>query len=231
MPRHPIIRRTLHTERSRVEALAETWVEELANAVTHGIGAVLSIAGLVVMVTFAAFSGDPWRIVSCAIYGTSLCMLYTASTLYHTFQHPTLKSFLRICDHSCIYLLIAGSYTPFALVTLRGPLGWTVFGVIWGLAFAGIIFKLFLTGKHEMLSTLLYLGMGWISVIMAKPLLAHMPMAGVGLIIAGGVAYTFGVIFYAWERLPYNHAIWHLFVLAGSLFHFLAVLLYVLPVR
>jgi hemolysin III len=203
--------------------------EEIANSITHGIGALLSIAGLAVLVGFSTTRGDAWHIVSCSIYGTTLILLYLASTLYHSIPIPRLKSFLRTIDHSAIYLLIAGTYTPFMLVNLRGPWGWSLFGTIWGIALLGIILKTTSFGRLPGISLGFYLAMGWIVVIAIKPLLAVLDKGGLELLILGGLAYTGGVIFYVWEKLPYSHAIWHLFVMAGSAFHFFAILFYVIP--
>ena len=203
--------------------------EELANALSHGLGVGLSIAGLVLLVVRAALYGDAWQVVSFAIYGASLIILYLASTLYHSFHNPKVKRFLRMVDHSAIYLLIAGTYTPFVLVTLRGPWGWSLFGTIWGLALLGILFKAIFGHRYELVSTIFYLLMGWVVVIALKPLLSSLDMWGFVLLLAGGLAYSLGVIFFVWERLPYNHAIWHGFVLTGSAFHFLAVFLHVAP--
>jgi hemolysin III len=206
--------------------------EELANTVTHGIGLALSIVGFVVLLVLAAMRGSAWHIVSCAIYGSTLVCLYTASTLYHAVLSPPLKRAFKVFDHSAIYLLIAGTYTPFLLVNLRGGWGWSLFGIVWGLAMAGIIFKLWFVNHFQILSTVVYLLMGWLAVIAVKPLLALVPASGLIWLLAGGLMYTAGVIFYAWKRLPYNHVIWHLFVLAGSTCHYVAVLYSViLPVK
>lgn len=203
--------------------------EEIANSITHGIGAALSAAGLVILVVVAALNGDAWHVVSCAIYGASMIMLYTASTLYHSFQNPKIKHAMRILDHSSIYLLIAGTYTPFTLISLRGPWGWSLFGVIWGLALTGIIFKLYFTGRFNKISTVIYVLMGWIAVIAIKPMIEIVPFGGLALLFGGGLSYTFGVIFYVWKKLPYHHAVWHLFVLGGTVLHFFAILFFVLP--
>jgi hemolysin III len=203
--------------------------EEIANSITHGIGAGLSIAALVVLVVFASLYGDVWRIVSFSIYGACLTVLYTASTLYHSFRSQKLKKYFQIMDHASIYLLIAGTYTPFTLVHLRGGWGWSLFGVIWGLAVLGVIFKMFFTNRFNLLSTIIYLLMGWLIVIAFKPAVTHIPQGGLYWLLAGGLSYTFGVIFFLWEKLPYSHAIWHLFVLGGSICHFFAMLFYVLP--
>ena len=204
--------------------------EEVANSLTHGVGAFLSVAGLATLVTLASLEGDPWRIVSFSIYGASLVALYWCSTLYHSFRSPRLKAIFRVFDHISIFLLIAGSYTPFALVEMRGPWGWSMFGVVWGLAFVGIALKIFYTGRYEGLSLGIYLAMGWVTMIAIKPLLAAIPMACFVWLAIGGLAYTLGVVFYAVERIPYGHAIWHVFVLVGSATHFVAVAVYVLPV-
>lgn len=198
--------------------------EELANTITHGIGLALSLAGLVVLVVLAAVRGGPRLIVSCAIYGSTLVCLYAASTLYHGIPSPRSKRALRILDHSAIYLLIAGTYTPFLLVNLRGGWGWSLFGIVWGLAMAGILFKFLFVDRFSFFSTLLYLLMGWLVLIALKPLLASVPSTGLLWLFAGGLLYSLGVVFYAWKKIPYNHVIWHLFVLAASACHYLAVL-------
>lgn len=203
--------------------------EELANSITHAIGVALSLAALVILVVYAAMQGDGWKIVSFSIYGTSLVLLYTASTLYHSFSSERAKHYLKILDHAAIYLLIAGTYTPFLLVMIRGNWGWTLFGIIWGLAITGIIFKLFFVNRFRIISTIIYLLMGWLILVAFRPLIAHVPENGLYWLLAGGLSYSFGVIFYLWEKIPYHHAIWHLFVLGGSIFHFFAVLFYVLP--
>jgi hemolysin III len=207
----------------------ESFAEEFASTVTHGVGLALSLAGLVVLVVLAVLKGTAWHIVSCAIYGATLVLLYTASTLYHAVRSPRPKHILRILDHGAIYLLIAGTYTPFTLVTLRGGLGWTLFGLIWGLALAGILFKVFHVDRFPIVSTLVYLSMGWLVVIAWKPVLRTVPGGGIAWLVAGGLAYTAGILFFASHKLPFNHAIWHLFVLSGSICHYVAVLLYVLP--
>ena len=202
--------------------------EEIANSVTHGIGGVFAVAGLVVLVTFAAIRGSAWHVVGCSVFGATMVLLYTSSTLYHAIAAPRAKRVLRHIDHASIFLLIAGTYTPFTLATLRGPWGWTLFGVIWGLAVLGIALQ---TGsrRHPVAAVLLYVAMGWTVVIAVRPLLRELPLGGVTLLVLGGLAYTSGVAFYAWRKLPYHHAIWHGFVLAGTVLHFFAVLLYVIP--
>ena len=204
--------------------------EEIANSITHGVGAALSVAGLTLLVALAAIYGDVWRIVSFSIYGSSLILLYLASTLYHSIQYPKVKRILRIFDHAAIYLLIAGTYTPFTLVSMRGPWGWSLFGVVWGLALMGVAFKTVFIGRYEKIATAAYVLMGWLVVVAFKQMMLTIPPGGIVWLVLGGVAYTLGVIFYAWDKLPYNHAIWHLFVLAGSICHFFAVLFYVLPI-
>jgi hemolysin III len=198
--------------------------EEIANSVTHGIGTGLSVVGLTLLVVLAATYGDVWQVVSFSIFGSTLVILYLASTLYHSFQNPRVKRVFRILDHASIYLLIAGSYTPFLLVSMRGVWGWTMFGVVWGLALLGVAFKVFFIGRYEVLATAAYVLMGWLCVIAFKEMLVKIPPGGMTFLIIGGVVYTAGVIFYAWEKLPYNHAIWHLFVLGGSTCHFFAVM-------
>ena len=203
--------------------------EELINSITHGVGLALSVAGLVVLVTLAALKGTAWHIVGCSVYGATLVLLYSASTLYHSMRSPRLKRFFRIIDHASIYLLIAGTYTPFTLVNLRGGWGWTLFGLVWGLAALGILFKIFFVGRFPIASTAVYLLMGWLVVIAIKPLLTLVPSGGLLWLLAGGLAYSAGVVFFAWEKMPYNHAVWHVFVLTGSICHYFAVLFYVLP--
>ncbi len=206
--------------------------EELANSLTHGVGLALSIAGFMVLVVLAAMRGSAWRIVSCAVYGSTLICLYTASTVYHGIRSRRLKRILRVCDHSAIYLLIAGTYTPFLLVNLRGSWGWSLFAVIWGLAMAGILFKVWFVEHFSVLSTVVYLLMGWLALLAIKPMLHSVPPRGLLWLLAGGLLYTVGVVFYAWKKVPYNHAIWHGFVLAGSTCHYFAVLCSViLPVK
>ena len=204
-------------------------VEEVASSVIHGLGVVLSIIALVLLTTLAAGSGDAWRVVSLAIYGSTLIAMYLSSVLYHSFRSPGVKRVFRYFDHSAIYLLIAGTYTPFTLVSLRGAWGWTLFGLIWGFATLGLLMTVIGTGRSRVLASLVYIGMGWLVVIAIKPLMAAIPPGGIAWLVAGGLFYTLGVIFYIWKRLPFNHAIWHLFVLGGSVCHFIAILLYVLP--
>jgi len=202
--------------------------EEIANVITHGVGLALSVAALVLLVVFASLKGDAWRIVSFSIFGASLVLLYLASTLYHGASRPRIKLRLNRFDHSAIYVLIAGTYTPFTLVTLRGAWGWTIFGIVWGLAIAGIIYKIFFYKvKFRAVSAVIYLLMGWIIVIAIKPLIQSLSTPGLIWLAIGGLSYSFGVIFYLWKKLPFAHSIFHLFVLGGSISHFFAILLYV----
>lgn len=210
---------------------ARRTLEEIANTVTHGIGLLLSIAGFAVLLVFAILRGTAWHVVACSIYGATLICLYSASTLYHAAVSARLKRALRIFDHSAIYLLIAGTYTPFLLLNLRGPWGWSLFGAIWGLALAGILFKFWFVGHWEHLSTAIYVLMGWLALIATKPVLAHVPSTTLLWLLAGGLFYSGGLIFYVWKRLPYSHAVWHVFVLAGSTCHYFAVLRSVLAPR
>lgn len=203
--------------------------EEIANSLTHGLGIVISITGLVVLTVFASLFGTAWHIVSCSIYGTTQILLYTASTLYHSIPLPRAQAVLRTLDHSAIFLLIAGTYTPFTLVNLRGPWGWALFGVIWGLAIIGIALQSFLIRQKTWVMAMPYLAMGWVAIVGLKPLLESVAPGGLILLFSGGGAYTLGSVFYVWRRVPYHHAIWHGFVLAGSVFHFFAILFYVVP--
>jgi hemolysin III len=214
---------------SSINEASYTVGEEIANSITHGIGTGLAVAGLTILVVLAAIYGDVWRVVSFSVYGSTLVILYLASTLYHSIQNPKVKRILRIFDHASIYLLIAGSYTPFVLVNMRGTLGWTLFGIVWGIAIVGIVFKTIFIGRFEKLATAGYVLMGWLIVVAFKEMFASISVGGIIWIVIGGVTYTVGVIFYAWQRLPYNHAIWHLFVLGGSICHYFAVLFHVLP--
>ena len=201
--------------------------DEKFNSISHLIGAVLALAGLAVLVVFASLKGDPWKIVSFSIYGTTLFALYLFSTLYHSFQGKT-KDLFQKTDHTAIYLLIAGTYTPFTLVSMRGAWGWTIFGIVWGLAIAGIIQELALKTKHRMLSVVIYLVMGWVIVIAIRPLMKVLPVWGMAWLVAGGLFYSIGVIFFVLDkRVNHGHGIFHVFVLAGSISHYIAVLWYV----
>lgn len=206
-------------------------MEEVVNAITHGIGTLLAVAGLVLLTVFAYLYGDMWHVISSSIYGTTLVLLYLASTLYHSFTNERVKYIFKIIDHSAIYLLIAGTYTPFTLIPLHGTLGWTVFGLVWGLAVLGITLKVFFVGRFKLISTMCYVFMGWFIIFAIKPLIATVPTLGIVWLMIGGLFYTLGTIFYLWHKLPYHHAIWHLFVLAGSISHFIAVFFYVIPIR
>lgn len=208
----------------------QTFKEELMNIVTHGLGFVLSVAGLITLVVVALSGGDLWQITSLSIYGASLTILYGASTLYHAVKSGKAKYYMRIFDHASIYILIAGSYTPFALLTLRDHGGMTLFFVMWGITVVGVIFKVFFVGRFNVLSTILYIVMGWMALFVLGPLMENLPYNGMVLLVAGGLAYTFGTIFFLWDKLPFNHAIWHVFVLAGSICHFFAVYYFVRPV-
>jgi hemolysin III len=203
--------------------------EEIANCITHGLGIVLSVTGLVILLISTRNSGDVLHIISSMIFGTTLVLLYTASTLYHGVQKPHAKQTMRMLDRSAIFLLIAGTYTPFALVNLRGPWGWSLFAVIWGLALCGIFIEVFLRRRKSGKSIALYVFMGWVIVAALKQLLATVPPDGLFLLLLGGISYTSGIAFYLWKRLPYNHSVWHVFVLGGSLFHFFAVLFFAVP--
>lgn len=203
--------------------------EEWANSMTHALGTVLSIAALTVLVFYASQQGSVWHITSFAIFGSSLIFLYASSTLYHLLRHPATKARLRIFDHIAILLLIAGTYTPFTLVTLHGPWGWSLFAVVWVLAGSGILIEFSHLRYRRQLSIALYVAMGWLIVMAMKPLLNALPGGGFALLLSGGLSYTLGISFYLWRKLPYHHAIWHLFVLAGSILHFSSIFFYVLP--
>lgn len=203
--------------------------EEIANAITHGIGTVLSVAALVLLIVFSSLKGTAWHVVSFTIYGVSMLLLYVCSTLVHSFKEGKVKDLFEFFDHSSIYLYIAGTYTPFLLVAIRGPLGWSLFGVIWGIAILGVLFKAFFVKRFLFMSTFFYLIMGWLIVIAWGPLTTAVPSQGMALLVAGGILYSLGTVFYVWRAFPYHHAIWHLFVLAGSVMHFFAILLYLLP--
>lgn len=208
--------------------LIKSHYEEVANGITHGIGTALSVIGLILLIVIAVNQGDARHIASFAIYGTSLFLLYLASTLYHSFRKPILRKIFQIVDHSCIYLLIAGTYTPFLIVGIGGSFGTIMLAVIWSIAIAGIIFKVFFINRFMIASTLAYVGMGWLAIIGWQELVASVPAVGVAWLAAGGITYSLGVIFYALEKMPFNHTIWHLFVMGGSACHFVAVI-YMVP--
>jgi hemolysin III len=203
--------------------------EEIAHAVTHGLGLALSVLGLVALVVAASLRGDVWHVIGCSVFGATLVLLYAASTLYHGIQSPRAKRILQRLDHAAIFLLIAGTYTPFTLVNLRGGWGWALLSLVWGLAILGILLQTTSPATARRLSVPLYLVMGWLGVIAIEPLVRSVDPHGLTLLILGGVTYTVGVIFYAWRHLPYNHAVWHVFVMAGSACHFSCVLGYVIP--
>jgi hemolysin III len=198
--------------------------EEHVNALTHGLGAVLAVSALVILTVFASLNGNVWHVVSFSIFGATMVILYLSSTLYHSVNRPPVKNFFRKLDHMSIYLLIAGTYTPFCLALLQGWIGWTLFGIIWGATLIGIILKAFFTGKKEFLSTVLYLVMGWAGVFVFHSLYELMTPAGFTFLVLGGVFYSVGTIFFLKDRIQYFHGIWHLFVLAGSTFHFFSVM-------
>lgn len=203
--------------------------EEIANWATHGVGLALSIAALTLLIVHSSLRGDAWHVVSFTVFGLTLLTLYTVSTLYHIQRSERARLILRKLDHAAIFLLIAGTYTPFLLTNLRGPWGWSLFGVIWGLCGAGALYHVFFGGRDRLVSTLAYLFAGWLIVVAIKPMIEHVPSGGLWLLLAGGLCYTVGVVFFLWHRLRYHHAVWHTFVLGGSTCHFLAVLLFLLP--
>jgi len=203
--------------------------EEKLNVITHFIGLLLSIAALVLLVVYSSLYGTVKHIVSFAVFGASLIVLYAASTAYHYSKKPKLRNRLNIFDHASIYVLIAGTYTPFTLVVLKGWVGWTIFGISWGLAITGIILKLFYTGRYDKISTIAYVLMGWVIIFALKPLINNFSLEGLLWLLAGGIFYTVGAILYRFKNIEYNHAIFHIFVLLGSFSHFIAVFFYVLP--
>jgi hemolysin III len=204
------------------------FAEELANSITGGLGWLLSVGGLVVLVVFASLYSSAWEVVACSVFGTTLILAYGATTLYHAFPWPKVKRIFRIFDHCSIFLLIAGTYTPFVLGPLRGGWGWSLFGIVWGLAVMGIVFKSVFGARFELLSTLVYVGMGWVGIFAIRPIMELVPGAGQLFLLLGGLAYTGGVGFYATDhKLLFGHAIWHLFVLTGSALHFFAVLFWI----
>ena len=223
-------KRNTRPGRADEAASTESLGEEIANAVTHGIGAALSIAGLVVMVVLAALNGTVWSVVGVSIYGSALILLYLSSTLYHGIPHRRTKQVFRVLDHSTIYLLIAGTYTPVALAGLAGGPDWLLLALIWSLALFGIVMQAVRPGRFGGLRIGLYVAMGWLVVAWARPVVEGFGWDGTFLLLAGGIAYTAGIGFYAWDRLRFNHAIWHVFVLAGSTAHFLAIVFYLLLV-
>jgi hemolysin III len=198
--------------------------EEIFNSITHGIGVILSIAALVILVVFAVKHGDAWHIVSFTIFGVSLIILYTSSTLYHSFTGIKVKNVFARLDHASIFFLIAGTYTPILLTTLRGVLGWILFGIIWGTAITGVVIRSIYLHRFRKLMVTIYLVMGWMFVFALKSVITHLPAVSLWLLFTGGLTYSLGVVFYAWRNLPFGHGIWHLFVLGGSILHFFAIL-------
>ncbi len=204
-------------------------LEEKTNIISHAIGLVLSLLGLVLLLVRASLYGNAWHVVSAGVFGASLISLFAASTFYHSAKDPKLRSRLRIIDHATIYVLIAGTYTPFTLVTLHGSTGWMIFTASWGMALVGITLKLFFTGKYNVISTLMYVFMGWIIVFALIPLINNLSTQGLAWLLAGGVAYTTGAILYSIKQIKFNHAIFHMFVLLGGFCHFVSIYFYVLP--
>jgi hemolysin III len=203
---------------------AQTLQEEFANSITHGIGILFSVVAISLLVTFSVLNGTAIHVVSCSIFGASILLLYTFSTLYHAIQSPSVKPLLRIFDHISIYFLIAGTYTPFLLIAVGGLQGWIYFGIVWILTLSGLIFKIFFTHRFIRLSLILYLSMGWLAIFLIKPLINNLGITELSLIVAGGIVYTLGTVFYINKRMPYAHAIWHLFVLAGTVIHFISIM-------
>lgn len=203
--------------------------EEIANAISHGVGTLLSIPALICLIVYSSLYGNAWHIVSFTIYGVSLVLLYFCSTMLHSLPEGKWKDIFEILDHSMIYVLIAGTYTPFLLVTLRGALGWSMFGIVWGLAVIGIVFKIFFVKRFMILSTILYIAMGWMIIFTFGPLRSQLSEPGIALLVSGGIIYTIGSIFYVWRKIPHHHMVWHIFVIAGSVCHFFSILFYVLP--
>ncbi|WP_339734723.1 hemolysin III family protein [uncultured Sunxiuqinia sp.] len=205
--------------------------EEIANSISHGIGIGLAIAGVTILTVFGALYGNAWHIVSFAVFGASMILLYLASTLFHSAKNPRLKAKLNRVDHSAIYILIAGSYTPISLISLRGWIGWTIFGLIWGMAIAGIVFKMrFYSSKWRNLSAWLYVAMGWLIVVAIVPVIQNVPNTSLWFLLAGGLSYTSGAIFYLFPKVPFFHLVFHLFILGGSICHFFSFL-YLLPIQ
>lgn len=205
-----------------------TVAEEVAHSVTHGLGILFSITALTMMVAYSSMNGDVWQVVASSIYGATLIIMYSASTLYHGIFHIRTKALLKQLDHAAIYLLIAGTYTPYFLVSLRDSSVWYLFSVIWTLAILGVIFEFVHIKFLKKISLVLYLGMGWLAVFLIPTMMETIEPEGLDLLLAGGIAYSLGVIFYVWNKLPFNHAIWHLFVLAGSVLHFCSIFFYII---
>lgn len=198
--------------------------EEIFNSITHGVGTLLSIAALVILVVYANREGNAWHVVSFSIFGSSMVLLYLSSTLYHSFTNEKIKNLFVRFDHAAIFMLIAGTYTPFVLTSIRGALGWTLFGIIWGLAIKGIVIRCIYLTRFRKLMVGIYLAMGWMFLMAIGPIVKNLPASSIAFLFIGGGCYSLGVIFYAWRNLKYGHGIWHLFVLAGSIMHFFSVL-------
>lgn len=213
---------------STIETYTFNKKEELLHALTHGIGGLLSIFGLVLLIVFSAFTKDALTIVSVTIFGVTMTFMYLSSTIVHSLTEGTAKNLFQILDHSSIFLFIAGSYTPFLLTQIKGTLGWTLFGIVWGIALVGIILKVFFVEKFLILSTLIYILMGWLIVVAWGPLTDSLAPNGVRLLVIGGLFYTFGAVFYVVRKIPYHHVIWHVFVILGSVAHFFSVFFYVI---
>lgn len=205
--------------------------EEIANAITHGVGVLVSIAALILLIVFASLYGTTAHVISFAIYGVTLVLMFTCSTLLHSFPSGKAKNVFEILDHSAIYLFIAGTYTPLMVIVVDGTIGWVLLSVVWVLAISGIVFKAFFVKRFIFLSTLLYIAMGWMVVFVLNPIASKVETTGLVLLVVGGVLYTVGTIFYVWRTFHYHHAVWHLFVLAASIVHFITILMYVLPLR
>lgn len=212
-----------------LKMIRQLHIEEIINSLTHGLGALLSVIGLIALLIVSAEAGDPWQIVSFSVYGVSMIALYLSSALYHGYRDEKKRELFKLYDHCAIYLLIAGSYTPFLLVSIRGPMGWLLFGLVWGLAAFGITLKIKYRNRFTVLRVATYVVMGWLALLAGNELTASMASGGFMLLLIGGLVYTVGVIFYVFHQIPYNHAIWHLFVLGGSACHYFAIYYYVLP--
>lgn len=204
--------------------------EEVANAITHGVGMVFSIVGLVFLIIFSALYGSAWHIVSFTIFGATMVFLYTSSTLLHSLPKGRAKNVFEILDHSSIYFFIAGTYTPFLLVAVRGTLGWSLFGIVWAVAIGGTIFKVFFVKRFVLVSTILYVAMGWMIVLAWPMLTEQLARGGILLLIIGGLFYTLGAIFYVWRLFKFHHMVWHIFVLTATILHYFTILIYVLPI-
>src|SRR5690625_3433170 len=205
--------------------------EEIANAITHGVGVVFSIVGLIFLIITSSLSGSAWHIVSFTIFGATMVLLYVSSTMLHSLPRGKAKNVFEILDHAAIYFFIAGTYTPFLLVAIRGTLGWTLFTIVWGIAIAGTLFRVFFVKRFVFVSTVGYVLMGWLIVLVFPRLVELLPTGGIVLLVIGGLLYTFGAIFYVWRFFKYHHMVWHLFVLGGTILHFFAVILYLLPIN